>query len=283
MQRRNRIGATRKLQTEHGHAEHLLAFAILAAKVHQAIVGDSQQIAQWPQVLLNQLRIEAVVARGNRGVGGEAHLLRDAIGGLVKVKSLVLHAIVDRFKQCESAVAFIQVEHTRRDAHGLEGAEASDAQQNLLADARAAVAAIQPRGEQAVFRAVAVHIRVKQEQVAAANLHAPDLGEDRAAARVDADGNGLSIGANRRLHRHLGYIGLDVFLLLPAAEVEPLPEVALAVEKSNANQRNIQVGRALDVVARQNAQSTGVDRDGLMQSELRGEVDRKSTRLNSSH
>ena len=108
------------------------------------LVRDAEQIAQWPQVLFNQPRLEAVVTGGNRSVRGEAHLLRDPVAGFMEVQALVLHAILDCLKQRESAVALVEVQHPRRDAHRLQRAEAADTQQNLLADASAAIAAIEP-------------------------------------------------------------------------------------------------------------------------------------------
>ena len=68
-----------------------------------------------------------------------------------------------------------------------ERAKAADAQQQLLADASATVAAVEARGEFAVFGRVAFDVGVEQEQIAAADFDAPDLGADGAAARFDFD------------------------------------------------------------------------------------------------
>ena len=80
---------------------------------------------------------------------------------------------------------FVQVQHARGDAHGPQRAEAADAQQQLLADADAAVAAVEARRQLAVLRRVALDVGIEQQQVAAADLHAPDLGANGAAARLD--------------------------------------------------------------------------------------------------
>ena len=65
---------------------------------------------------------------------------------------------------------------------------------------------------------------------------------------------------------------LQVLFLLPAVAVEPLPEVSLTVKQPDADQRNVQIGGALDVIAGQNAQAAGINREGLVQAELRREI-----------
>ncbi len=60
--------------------------------------------------------------------------------------------------------------------------------------------------------------------------------------------------------------------MLPALAVEPLAEVALAVKQADADQGNVQVRGALDVIAGQHAQAAGVDGDGFVQAELGREI-----------
>ena len=60
--------------------------------------------------------------------------------------------------------------------------------------------------------------------------------------------------------------------MLPAVDVEPLPEIALVVVEADADERDAEVGRALDVVAGQDAEAAGVDRQRLVQAELGREV-----------
>ena len=67
-------------------------------------------------------------------------------------------------------------------------------------------------------------------------------------------------------------IDVDVVLVLPAVAIEPLPEVALVVVQADADERNAEVRRALDVVAGEDAEAAGVDRQRFVQAELGGEV-----------
>ena len=93
-------------------------------------------------MLLHQFGVKPVVAGGHRGVGGENRFAGNPADSMIEADALALHAVTNRFQNGESAVAFVQVQNTGRDAHGLEGAEASDAQQQFLADPDARISAI---------------------------------------------------------------------------------------------------------------------------------------------
>ena len=49
-------------------------------------------------------------------------------------------------------------------------------------------------------------------------------------------------------------------------------EIALRIHEADADERHAEVARFLAVIARQHAEAAGVDRQRLMQRELRGEV-----------
>ena len=67
-------------------------------------------------------------------------------------------------------------------------------------------------------------------------------------------------------------IDVDVFLVLPAVAIEALPEVALVVVEADADERDAEIRRALEVIASQDAEAAGVDRHRLVQAELGREV-----------
>src|SRR5439155_13513801 len=69
-------------------------------------------------------------------------------------------------------------------------------------------------------------------------------------------------------------------ILLPAVSIEPLPEISLVVVQTDADERDAEIRRALDVIAGEDAETARVDRNRFVEAEL---GDRKSTRLNSSH
>ena len=156
----------------------LLIAGILPAQLHQLFLGDAQSVAHGSQMLLHQLGVKAVVAGGHGGMSGENRFAGNAADGMIEADALALHAVTDRFQHSEPAVAFVQVQNAGRDAHGPEGAEAADAQQQFLADADARIAAVEPRGKFAVFGMIALDVGVEQKQIAAPHLHAPDFGAD---------------------------------------------------------------------------------------------------------
>src|SRR5260370_33885749 len=113
---------------------------------------------------------------------------------------------------------------------------------------------------------------MEQEKSAASSFPAPPSGADGAATGIDLDLHGLAAGSDGRFHGQLVDIHLQGFFLLPAAAVEPLPEVALAIKQADADERNAQVRGALDMIGGENSQAAGVDGNRFMQSELSGEI-----------
>ena len=67
-------------------------------------------------------------------------------------------------------------------------------------------------------------------------------------------------------------IGVVVLGALAALAVDRLHEVALAVEQAHRDERQLEVARRLAVVAREDAEAAGVDRQALVHAELGAEV-----------
>ena len=167
----------------------------------QTFLGKPQRFAKRPDVLLNQSGIEAVVPRGHRSVRGEHNFAGDSRNGGVKRDAFILHPHADRFQHGERAVAFVQMKHARRNPQGFQGAQSAHAQQQLLANADAQIAAIQPRGQFAILGSIAFHIGIEQQQVAASHFHAPDFGVQPPAAGFDFDYDRPAILSDRHFHR----------------------------------------------------------------------------------
>jgi len=118
---------------------------------------------------------------------------------------------------------------------------------------------------------VAVDVRVEQVERHAAHLHAPDLhrdGHERAVLVSELDDGAHWLGVQRHPRR----IVLRVALLLPVGVGQALPEVTLAVEEADTDQRDTEVGRRLEMVAGEHAQAAGVDRQAAVESEFGREV-----------
>ena len=232
----------------------------------------SELFAQRAQVLFHQFGVEPVVPGRHGCMRSKNYFSRYLAGRGVEVQSFFFHPASDCFEHRKAAVSLIQVQNARRNAHGLQRAKASHAKQQFLANAHAAVPAIQARCQFAILGRVSLHIRIQQQQVAASNFEPPHLGLDAAAPRMNFHQDRLAVWSNGRLHGQMIDIGLQVLFPLPAALIQSLQKVALPVEQAHSNQRNVQIGCALDMVATQHAQSAGIDRQRFVQSKLGGEI-----------
>ncbi len=223
-------------------------------------------------MLLDQGRREAVVPGGDGGVGREDGHLRHVARRLAVGDAVALHLGADHLDRREGAMPFVQVEDRRVNPQRVEQPDAADAEQQLLADPHAGVAAVEPRGQRAVRLAVLGDVRVEQVERRPADRDLPGLRVERAGVRVDREPEPLAAGARHRLDRQHGDVGDRVGLLLPPLAVERLLEVPLGVEDADADERHAQVAGALQVVARQDAEAAGVDGQALVQAELHREV-----------
>src|ERR1700736_441354 len=107
------------------------------------------------------------------------------------------------FEHSEPAMSFVEVQNAGSNAQGAEGSEPANAEQQLLANANASIASVEPRGEFAILRSVAFDIRIKKEKVTAADLYAPHAGTNAAATGLNMHGERQAIGRNRRFHRNI--------------------------------------------------------------------------------
>ena len=232
----------------------------------------------WPisphvpgEVLLDQVERERVVAGRHRRVRREhrrsPHLLERVVE-----RSALLDQLADALQRDEGGVAFVQVPHRRRDAERAQRAHAADAENDLLLDARLAIAAVEPRRQLAIPRRVLREIGVEQEQADAAEPHAPHRGQHRAIAERHRGDARPAVRRDRRLDRRVGPADALVALLLPAVVGHALAEVALRIHEADADERHAEVGGFLAVIAGQHAEAAGVDRQRLVQRELGGEV-----------
>src|SRR5277367_5503336 len=99
--------------------------------------------------------MKAVVTRRHRGVGGKDHLAGNLMSSSVEAETFFVHAIANRFEHGETTVALVEVKDSGRNAHGSEGAKAAYAEQQFLANAGAAVAAVKARGQVQILGCVA--------------------------------------------------------------------------------------------------------------------------------
>ena len=190
---------------------------------------------------------------------------RDALGQRAAVGARGL-------ERDEGGVALVEVQDAGVDVHRLQRAHAADAEQDVLRKPRVGLADVEPRRDPAGGQVVLRPLGVEQVERDAADVHAPDLRGDLHVAHRHGHGQRLAVVAgDERGGEPLG-VGVDPVLVLPAAGVDALAEVALAVHQPDRDERERTVGGLLEDVARERAEAAGVDRQRAMDAELRAEV-----------
>ena len=144
-----------------------------------------------------------------------------------------MHELADALEAEEAGVALVGVEHLAVDAEGVEGADAADAEEDLLAEPVLGLAAVEAVGDVAEVGRVLVDVGVEEVQRHPADLGLPHAGDERRAGQVDLHPHVLAQG-----ERHGVRVEVGVALLLPAVGRQRLAEVAVPVEEADADQRD---------------------------------------------
>src|SRR6185437_34166 len=115
-------------------------------------------------------------------------------------------------------------------------------------------------------------VGIEEKEIAAADFDLPDFGADGGAAGGDFNDDRLSVESDGGLHGELVNVSLEVFFALPALFIETLKEVALAVEEAYADEGDVEIGGAFDVVAGKHTQAAGVNGERLVKAKFGGEI-----------
>ena len=229
-------------------------------EVLAAIAEVPQQPARWVSTWWNG---KASWPAGT-GVCVVKTVLWRTAGQRVLERQALIEELVDALQHHEAGVALVQVPHRGIEAEGAQGADAADAQDDLLLDAGLAIAAVQARGQLAIPGRVLLEIGVEQIEVGMSQLDVPHRDQHGALAERHGDDAGLAVGRDRRLDRRVFPAQAPVALLLPAVGRDALVEVALRIHEADADERQAQIAGFLAVVAGQHAEAAGVDRQRLV-------------------
>ena len=125
-------------------------------------------------MLLDELRGKPIVAGRNRRVGREHDLRRhspDRFGG---IDAFRCHALPDSSSAAKALCPSFRCTAPGDMPYRRQRAHAADAEQQFLPDPDAVVAAVETRRQLAIFGAVAVDVRIEQQQCVAAHGQLPD-------------------------------------------------------------------------------------------------------------
>jgi hypothetical protein len=236
-----------------------------AAEPHEILARESERFAQGLQMLVDEARRKTIVPRVDRRVRREHGALRDFLRTRFEIGVRHFHAQARRLERRERAVPFVQVEHAPIDATGAERADSADAEQQFLANAHPLISEIETRRELPIFHGVSVDIAVEQEEMIAPDVHLPHLGTQRLARRqLDFDDDGTTIGAARGNGGHRFGRRANVFRVLHAVAIEALAKIRLAIKQAHGDERQAEIGRALQVITGEHAESAAINRKRLV-------------------
>ena len=169
-------------------------------------------------------------------------------------------------------MALVEVHEAGLDAHCLERPDAADAEQHVLRQARVLVADVEPRRDPLRRLVVLRALGIEQVERDAADVDAPDLRRDLVVDDRHRDRDRLAVVARDERGGQAVRVGVDPVLVLPAAGVDALAEVAVAVQQTDGDQRPRPVGGLLEDVAGERAEAARVDRERAVEAVLGGEV-----------
>ena len=271
MQLADGVYRARRPQCERGHVELRSCAVVVFAEREEARAVLAQRAPATREVLLDHVIREGVVPGWHRRVRREdrrpAHLVQRLVEPAPRV-----YELADPLQHDEGGVPFVQMVDGRVQPEVAQHADAADAEDDLLLGPCLAIAAIEPRRQLAVPRRVFFQVGIEQVEPGASKLHLPHRDEHRSVAEGDRRDARLPVGRDGRLDRRVDPVQLFVAFFLPALGGDVLVEIALRIHEADADERHAEIGCFLAVIAGQHAEAPGIDRQRLVQRELRREI-----------
>ena len=223
------------------------------------------------------LRRIALVAGLERRVRGEDDVLADLLERLVERHALRRRA-QRALERGQRGMALVQVHDVRPDAERLEHTGAADAEQAVLREPDVRVAVVGARRRPA---ATGSFSGSSASSMSSDTLPTCTHQTWNAISRpkiVTDELQRLAVAAVDERHRQLVRVVVEPVLLLRPGQVEPLNEVAAAVEEPDADHLQAAVARLLEHVARQHAEPARVARAATRGRRTRPRSRRRSRR-----
>ena len=129
-----------------------MAPGMLASQIQKLFARNAQFTAVVVEVFVNQVEFEALQTGGDGRMRGKDVAGAGNLAGLRKAQALLVLQLTDAFQGEEGRMALIHVADRGAQAQRVQRADAADAHQDFLADARPSVAAIEAVGKVAVLR-----------------------------------------------------------------------------------------------------------------------------------
>ena len=279
VEHRDAVGVLAEVQAEDGHVEDSLVAAVPRLEAERDRTAGVEALEEPArEEVRDELAREAVDAGRHRRVRGEDRARSHLREGFVEVEAVVDDELRHPLQTLEPGVTLVRVidvgggaaGELREDPHR---AHTADAEQQLLQQAVLAAAAVQAIGHPAHLVGVRRRLGIEEQQRHAADVGDPDARVQATVARqVERDLDRRTRAVAQQGEAEPVRVEQRIALTLPPVVADRLAEVAGTVEEADPRERDAQVGRALEVVACQDAEPAGVLRQRAVDAELGGEV-----------
>src|SRR5664280_2226879 len=273
MQLRDAVDVRREAQPEHGHREELVrVLGNLPSKPEELVERDAVSVDLAGEVLLHQLGREEVDPRRDGRVRREDASRHRDLARLGERQASFGAELADPLEPEKRGVSLVRVAHCGPEAREIERAHAADTERQLLADPHLLVAPVEAVRDLAIARPIHREVRIEKEKRRAADPNAAD--EEMNVPLADAHTHDRRDARRRRkdVDWQVVRIGDRVGLLLPRIRRQRLAEEPLAVEVAVPHERDPEIARGLELVAREDAEPARIDRQDLRETELRAEI-----------
>ena len=258
------IDVTAQIQGQQGQIELLATCQTLQQRQGNRLAQDA----------LDHLVGKPVVAGLHRGMGGKYTTVHDPleIPGTEFILAVILPPTGpnQQIEGEQGGVAFVQMKFAQGETQGLENADASQSQNDLLLEPILQIAAVKMIGDMPILPNVAGDVGIEKQHrnhPAGGTLDPVEPGLDLDVAILDGDQ-----GFGRQQFHLLLRMPVDIKLMLPAIGVDLLPKIALAAGEGHGNHRQFEVGGTLDGIAGQDAEPATVGGNFVRQANFHGKI-----------
>src|SRR5439155_3016360 len=143
----------RRPQGERRHVEQRPGAAIVRSEREKTVAVRAERAPDAREVLFHQMERKRIVSRGHRRVRREYSRPTYLFQRFIEGRS-ALRQIANPLQDDERRVALVEMKDGGIRSERLERPHATDAEDDLLLNARLAIAAVQPRREFAIPRSV---------------------------------------------------------------------------------------------------------------------------------
>ena len=262
---------TAEPEREHRHVEPVARRVRVAAEREELLGGDPELVPVLAERLGDQLVREDVEARRHRRVGREDRDPPHVLDRLVE-RPARLDPLVQEREEDKGRVALVEVDGGELDAELGQHPPPADPEHDLLPEPAFAVPRVEPARDHPVLGRVLGVVRVEEIERDAPDIDPPDIDGDRRVDERHPDDERLPVGPGHAGDRRGFAVQPLDDVLLPAVGEEVLVQVSLRVHEPDRDERDVEVGALLEVVAREEPEAAGVERQRVVQAVLGREV-----------